>query len=95
MNSFLICNFHQILFAKQNQRKNREGRSEHMAEKRNSYRVLIGKTERHNLNGIGAVGGIMLKRIFKRYRKMWTCFIWLKSDTWLPVVKEEKEIPGF
>jgi hypothetical protein len=66
-----------------------------MVEKRNSYRVLVGKTERHNLNGTGADGGIILKRIFKRYGKMWTGFIWLKSDTWLAVVKEEKEIPGF
>jgi len=41
------------------------------------------------------MGGIILKGIFKRYGKTWTGFICLKSDTWLAVMKEEKEISGF
>jgi hypothetical protein len=39
--------------------------------------------------------GIILIRIFKRYGKTWTGFVWLKSDKWPAVVKEEKEISGF
>lgn len=50
--------------------------------------------ERHDLNGIDADGRIILKIVFKRYGKTWAGFVWLKSDTWLAVVKEEKISQG-
>jgi hypothetical protein len=46
--------------------------------------------ERHDLDGIGADGRIILKIVFKTYGKTWAGFVWLKSDTWLAVVKKEK-----
>ena len=54
-----------------------------MMEKRDVYRVLVGKTEGQNdLEDLGVDGIIILKRIFKkRAGATWTRLIWLRIAT--------------
>jgi hypothetical protein len=47
---------------------------------RNSYQVLVGKTD--HLEDVGLVMGITLKEILQKwYRKVWTGFIWVRTET--------------
>jgi hypothetical protein len=54
-----------------------------MVEKRDVYRILVGKTDGQNhLEDLGVDGIIILKRIFKKWAgATWTRLIWLSIAT--------------
>jgi hypothetical protein len=46
---------------------------------RNAYQVLVGEID--HLEDIGIVVGITLKQILQKcYRRVWTGFIWVRTD---------------